>query len=397
MAIFGLFAGRGTVNGRIAVENRPASTQFVLTAQFFPVAAGAAAPFGHWPDDAEANAANAVTAEHVAPTAKGGCDPGANFSVKLAPGHYQLCVGALPFVIEDKRMILDPARKSGHWPLAKPVEVQKNEIHRLKISVTIASGAGPLGDAAPFLTRIGPALTAAYAEVSKLANSGNHEEALERYRALGHGPLVDALKPEAREELRIVVVTGRARCFLDLNRVNEAAAELGSLGVLPDCLAPAHDPFTRMDFLDTSSAVFARMAKWDEARACLTLAFAARQYALPAAPASFRPWSANALLASWVRCLRLSHEAKAWRALEALALAGQECGPDDELAALRAACTCAEIEALVRKGARAEAAAIAKKCFAGMRQAGASLATIAQFTAMATNLGFTDAALLLRG
>jgi hypothetical protein len=131
----GLFSGSGLIEGTVSILRRPPSTQFVQTLAFFPVTAGAAPPFSGEPPEGSLNDRNTT-----------GASPDGSFSMKLAPGHYQICVRSLPFVVEGKKMILEPENRFAHWPVAKAIEVKKSTTRHLNLKVEFPEGLGKFGD-----------------------------------------------------------------------------------------------------------------------------------------------------------------------------------------------------------------------------------------------------------
>lgn len=270
MGLFGNLLGGGKVDveGSISVLNRPQETFFVFTVNFFPCAPGAAPLSAGVPAPALLSAGLEVAPVRT-PGARLG-DVGEHFATRLAPGHYQVCVLALPVALETSpetgrsQLIAEPNNRFGFWPLPGATEVRAGQKRTLSLKLSFPKGLGRFGEplgASPLLERIGPSNAAAYTRAVQLAGRGDLEGAFQAYAAALRAPALEALLPSDANELRLVLTLGQFKCLLEAGRPEGAETCRRHLvaEVLPRVRLSTADPATAWDVSSTFAIAAARV------------------------------------------------------------------------------------------------------------------------------------------
>lgn len=263
-----LGGGKVEVEGSLALLNRPAETFFVLTVHFFPCEARRAPLAGGMPD--AALLATAVQASGEQPNAGRLGDIGERFTTRLAPGHYQLCVTALPLALEtstetgQQKLVADPNNRFAFWPLPTATEVRAGQKRVMSLKLNFPKGLGKFGErgasSGPLLERIGDQNRAAYIGAAELARRGDLAGSMRAYGAALASSAVDALLPADANELRLVLALGQYKCAAEVGTPEDASALLGNIvsTLLPRVRLSEADPATAWDMMSTLAIAGAR-------------------------------------------------------------------------------------------------------------------------------------------
>lgn len=270
MGLLGNLFGGGKVDveGSLALLNRPADTFFLLAAYFFPCDARSGPLAAGVPDDALL--ARAVQAVGERSTSSRIGDIGERFTARLAPGHYQVCVTALPLALETSpetgqpKVVADPNNRFAFWPLPQATEVRAGQKRMMSLKLNFPKGLGRFGErqgpVGPLLDRIGEENRAAYVGAGELARRGDLSGAMHAYGEALASKCVAALLPADANELRLVLKLGQYKCLADAGRPDEALALLRDIvgTLLPRVRLSEADPATAWDMMSTLAIAGAR-------------------------------------------------------------------------------------------------------------------------------------------
>lgn len=268
-SVFG--GGKVDVEGSISVLNRPSETFFVFTVNFFACAPRAAPLCTGMPDEALLAKAFEVKPAPL----QGGrlTDVGEQFATRLAPGHYQVCVLALPMVLEPAtetgrpRVVTDPNNRFAFWPQPSAFEV-RDQKRVLSLKLDFPRGLGKFGErtgSLPLLERIGPVNRAAYTRAAALASGGDLSRSYLAYSDALASPELGRLVPADANELRLVLTLGQFKCLAQGGMVQEAEACRQHLfgTLLPRVRLTEADPATAWDVMSTIAIAAARDGRAD--------------------------------------------------------------------------------------------------------------------------------------
>lgn len=314
--------------GTIEVLNRPSETFFTLTVHCFPCEPEAGPLASGMPS--EALLATAITADPQRVAAEPQGDLGARFSAWLPPGHHQLCVVALPFVLEPAegagraRAVADPNNRFVFWPTAVAYDVPRGRRLDVGLKLVFPAGLGRFGERReprPLLQRVGLEERAAYLRAVELAQTGELRAAFDAY---GHAlalPAVDRLIPSDAHELRLVLAVGQFKCLFEGGDPDVARSLLQHITstLVPRVRLSEADPATAWDVMSTIAIAAARDQKPDVVSEALGLAL---EVLVPRIPGSAEGVGAMASHAVSV-CLRAFATVEDWQSTYLVAQAAE--------------------------------------------------------------------------
>jgi hypothetical protein len=139
-----LLGGRAPVRGRISVVNRPAETNFLFTTFFVACPAGSPPPLQGMPPEEQLEQ---WPRGEFGPsgTARLG-DIGEEFGLSLPAGDYQVLVTALPFIVENGKVVGDPNNRFAFWPQPRALHLEGSTERLLALRVQFPKGLGKFGE-----------------------------------------------------------------------------------------------------------------------------------------------------------------------------------------------------------------------------------------------------------